>query len=383
MAAVMLSLLLRLVLFPLMASAADLLRNPDFESPPLNITAGPNTPLVQLTKANTIPGWTFNGTVSYATSGGNGHGIQLGRDGKINQTFRASDNFYYYVLTFTLAPGIGDNCSQSTAFVNVSVPGSSRLFYLKNRYGKEKWESHSCHLGGWGVSEFDNLVIRSQFNHSGSNATCGPVVDTFILKGIETPKYFEDNILPNGGFEVGPAFLNNSTEGILLDEDPDESWSVLQDWSVMGTVKYIDRKHYGVPQGQAAIEIVSGAPSGIKTVQRLQQGADYSLTFMMGDAKDSCVGELIVWAQAGNTIQNFTMRSDGTGSVRNCSLTFKADSSLTPISFVNFNESRNRELLPCGPVIDDVVLLRTSASEGIQRKQFTISCFVFLFLVIL
>lgn len=59
-------------------------------------------------------------------------------------------------------------------------------------------------------------------------------------------------MLVNGGSEVGPAFLKNSSE-ILLN---DELQSPLKQWSVIGTVKYIDSRHYLVPEGRAAIEIL-------------------------------------------------------------------------------------------------------------------------------
>nr|DAD34261.1 TPA_asm: hypothetical protein HUJ06_004901 [Nelumbo nucifera] len=151
-----------------------------------------------LTETNSIPGWTFEGTVRYVMAGpnmslpGNGHAIQLGPHGKISQTFRATKEDYdYYVLTITLAPGLGQNCSISTTVaVNISVPGVSRLFTLEKRYGTETWESHSLHLGGWGGRDDDelvNLVIRSQPTDWDSDNACGPVVDTFLLKRLGMP----------------------------------------------------------------------------------------------------------------------------------------------------------------------------------------------------
>jgi len=67
---------------------ADLLQNPDFESPPSNLTGNSNSSVVPLGQNNTIPGWTFEGTMNYVKDSqnislpGNGHGIQLGQDGK-------------------------------------------------------------------------------------------------------------------------------------------------------------------------------------------------------------------------------------------------------------------------------------------------------------
>lgn len=78
--------------FPL----TDLLQNPDFELPPPNLPGDSNAPVVLFNENNTIPGWTFEGNVEYITSGstvvlpGNGHAVQLDRDGKINQTFTSN-----------------------------------------------------------------------------------------------------------------------------------------------------------------------------------------------------------------------------------------------------------------------------------------------------
>ncbi|KAG6653932.1 hypothetical protein CIPAW_05G110700 [Carya illinoinensis] len=83
--------------------------------------------------------------------------------------------------------------------------------------------------------------------------------------------------------------------------------SSLPQWSVIGTVKYIDSKHYLVPKGRAAVEIISGGPSGILTTV----GAN------SGDANDSCFGNFMSWANAGMIIQNLTMTSQGNGSAYN------------------------------------------------------------------
>ncbi|KAF8399951.1 hypothetical protein HHK36_015823 [Tetracentron sinense] len=187
-----------------------------------------------------------------------------------------------------------------------------------------------------------------------------------------------DNLLVNGGFEVGPAFLSNSTEGILLDAEPSLVQSALQQWSVIGTVKYIDSKHYLVPQGNAAIEIVSGASAGIQTAREFNKGSTYNLEFVLGDANNSCVGDFILGAQAGSTVQNFTVSSKGTGSAQKFSMTFKADSSLTPISFVSHTTSQTRDQF-CGPVINDVV---SRVSYGLKQEMQSKVMFSCLFLLI-
>lgn len=178
-----------------------------------------------------------------------------------------------------------------------------------------------------------------------------------------------DNLLLNGGFELGPIFLSNSKQGILLDPEPSPVQSALQQWSVIGTVRYIDSKHYFVPEGNAAIEIVSGISAGIQTAKTLTEGDSYHLEFSLGDANDSCVGDFIVGAQAGSTVQNFTLQNNGTGSAKKFSMTFKADSSLTPISFLSYTSSQTKNGVFCGPVVDDVILL---ASYGMTLNPWGI-----------
>ncbi|KAL6325683.1 hypothetical protein AAG906_023528 [Vitis piasezkii] len=357
------------ILFIALASTAADLQNPDFESPPSNLPENSTAPFELLTANNTIPGWTFDGTVQYVTAGptialpGNGHAIQLGQDGKINQTFIANTNTMNYILTFTLALG-DQNCS-AIADILVSAPDSRGVFSLKQHYGKETWESYGHYLGSWRDGEHINLVIQSQTTEPNPNSTCWPIVDTLLLKGVATLDKGNGNLLPNGGFESGPDFLSNSTEGILLDPVSSPIQSAIQQWSVLGTVKYVDSKNYFVPEGNAAIEFISGISTGIQTASTLTEGSAYNLDFTLGDANDSCVGTFILGAQAGSTVQNFTLQSKGTGSAKNFSMTFKADSSVTPISFLSYTSSQTKDGVFCGPVVDNVIL---QASYGLKPE---------------
>ncbi|KAL0014562.1 hypothetical protein SO802_001631 [Lithocarpus litseifolius] len=336
-----------LSLFFVGLASADLLQNPDFESPPSNLTGNSTSSVVPLSQNNTIPGWTFEGTVNYVKASqnislpGNGHGIQLGQDGKINQTFTANGNIINYLLTFTLAPG-GQNCS-ANADMEVSTPDST-------------------------MGEPINLVFQSQTTETDPNSICWPVLDTLHLKGIAESFEATDNLLLNGGFEYGPDFLSNSTEGILLDQTPSPVQSPLLLWSVQGTVKYIDSKHYFVPQGNAAIEIVSGVSAGIQIPTILNEGSTYNLNFTLGDANDTCVGDFLVGALAGSTAKNFSLKSNGTGSAEKLSLTFKAGPSPTLISFLSYKISQTKDGVFCGPLIDDVVLL-LRASSGLKLEM--------------
>ncbi|XP_044466918.1 uncharacterized protein LOC123196843 isoform X2 [Mangifera indica] len=350
-------------------TSADLLQNPDFESPPSNLSANYSTPYVLLNEDNTIPGWSFEGTVQYVTASqevklpDNGHAIQLGQDGKINQTFIATGDNMNYLLTFILAPG-GQNCSVN-ADLAVSAPDSSGVFSLKQHYGKESWESYGHYLGRWNQGEPINLVIESSTSESDVNSTCWPVIDKLILKTVTTLVQATDNLVLNGGFEVGPDFLSNSTEGILLESAPSPVQSALPQWAVIGTVKYINSKQFFVPEGNAAVELVSGVSTGIQIDIMLTQGSSYYMDFTVGDAGDGCDGKLTVMVKAGPVAQNISIQSSGKGSAFNYTVPFKADSGPNPISFLSGSTNQTKDGVLCGPIIDEVVL---RASHGLKLQ---------------
>lgn len=148
--------------------------------------------------------------------------------------------------------------------------------------------------------------------------------------------------------------MDGFSEGVLLDSEPSLVESALQEWSPTGTIRYIDSRHYFVPEGNAAIEMISGA--GIQTAKALTDGSNYDLEFMLGDANDSCKGNFTIGVEAGTSAQNFTVQSKGTGSANKYSMKFKAGSSPAPISFQSYTMVQNGDGVLCGPVIDGVVL---------------------------
>lgn len=165
-----------------------------------------------------------------------------------------------------------------------------------------------------------------------------------------------DNLVVNGGFEFGPDFLENTAGGVLLDSAPTPLFSPLIQWIVLGTVRYIDSKHFFVPQGNAAVEMISGVSSGVQAAAKLQAGSSYTLDFTLGDANDSCAAKFLVGAQAGSTSRNFTLESNGTGSAVKFSMTFNAIPDVNTITFLSYTTTQTRDGDFCGPVIDDVIL---------------------------
>ncbi|RRT63983.1 hypothetical protein B296_00042244 [Ensete ventricosum] len=173
-----------------------LLQNGNFESPPSNIKPNSSTHLLPLAKNNTIPGWSFNGTVYYVTAGpnislpDNGHAIQLGLNGVIRQTIRLTSIYSQYILTFSITSSVNGSCKAPAAALNVSFVDrwfyKSSVFLVEGKYGSKSWESHACSLGrnaGEGYPVV--LELRSQPVEADHNVTCGPVVDTAILKRFD------------------------------------------------------------------------------------------------------------------------------------------------------------------------------------------------------
>ncbi|KAK9010854.1 hypothetical protein V6N11_043721 [Hibiscus sabdariffa] len=328
-------LLFSIFFFFLGFASADYLQNSDFESLPKNVTRNSSVAFVLLNENNTIPGCTFQGTVQYVTAGR------------------------------TVA--LPDNGHAIETRVGSQRPDNQGVFSFKQHYGKQAWQSYGQYLGLSGQEESVNLVFESQSVESEDNSTCWPVIDSLLVKVVDKLVQGKDNLLLNGGFESGPEFLSNSTEGILLDSTLSLVESPLRQWAVVGTIRYIDSKHFFVPHGNAAVEIVSGVSAGIHTEVSLSQGSAYNLDFTLGDANNACEGDFIVEVQAGSVVQNFTIRSNGTGSAEKSSIKFKAGSSATPISFSSFTSSQTKDGIFCGPVVDDVVLL-SSNSPKIEIK---------------
>ncbi|GAA0151000.1 hypothetical protein LIER_09816 [Lithospermum erythrorhizon] len=357
----------------------DFLQNPDFELPPANLAENLTSTFVTLQENNTIPGWSFEGLVQYVISGkdvqlpGNGHAILLGEDGKINQTFKADSNNQRFLLTFTMSLG-GQSCVANASLI-VSAPDSEFHFSLKQNYSKGHLDSYGHQLGSWGGAEEKNLVLQSEAIDIDPNSTCWPIVDSLRVKAVDPT--LNDGLLNNGGFEVGPPFLETSSEGVLLDSVSSQVQSALQPWTVTGTIKYINSKNYFIPEGDAAVELVSGAGAGIQTTINIPQDSSHVLEFMLGDANDSCLGEFVVGVYAGSSTQNFSIQSAGTGSSKKYSIPFKGGSDRTSIIFQSYRTSRREDGIFCGPVIDDVVL----HSSGALGHNFPVAIFLVLALV--
>ncbi|KAI3919715.1 hypothetical protein MKX01_000156 [Papaver californicum] len=363
-----------LVIFQLLiasASAADL-QNPDFETPPTNIPKNSTNPFIPLDSTiNTLP------------DGLEGNAIYLGQNGKINQTFNAINEFdqnYDYLLTFNLKPA-QPNCTSPTS-VTVSLPNRSVVVSFEKKFGNHSnWQTHACYLGVHGNKELINLIIENQPTDQSTNTTkCGVVLDSFILKLIPNPASYDNNVVfengqlfkekkklvLNGGFEVGPAFPNNSFGGIIIDAESNPTRSPLNQWAILGTVKYVAKnKDFEIPLGVAAIELVSGKSSGVETTVTIKKGSKYDLKVSFSSNYDACTGNFVVVVQAGSTVEALAIGNSELMLWSSFSWTIKADSSVTPISIRSFATTKTKDHVFCGPVIDNVILV---ASYGLKLQ---------------
>ena len=122
---------------------------------------------------------------------GNGHGIRLGPNGMINQTFKSDEDYAYdYVLTFTLSPSSMD-CANNFTAVNVSGPTGSQVFSYKESVGTEMWQTYAFSIGNYEIrKDIMRIQIQSVVTGSRGNMTCWPIVDTFIITSIESPRMY-------------------------------------------------------------------------------------------------------------------------------------------------------------------------------------------------
>ncbi|KAF5190913.1 Udp-3-o-acylglucosamine n-acyltransferase [Thalictrum thalictroides] len=168
-------------------------------------------------------------------------------------------------------------------------------------------------------------------------------------------------MVKNGGFEEGPHLLNNNTEGVLLPPKQQDRTSPLPGWIIesLKAVKFIDSKHFNVPFGLAAVELVAGKESAIAQIIRTQPDRQYKLTFSVGDAKNGCHGSMKVEAFAGKETLEVPFTSTGKGTFKTVSMKFTATSDRTRITFYSsfYHTKAGNYGALCGPILDQVNVL--------------------------
>ncbi|KAL0357772.1 UNVERIFIED_CONTAM: hypothetical protein Scaly_1462900 [Sesamum calycinum] len=91
-----------------------------------------------------------------------GHAVQLGENGRINQTLRGTaDGYWDHILSFNLA-ALNEGCAaDSHAAVNVSVLETWKVFFLGRNLSRDMWERYAFYMGGWGRGTLSILRLRA------------------------------------------------------------------------------------------------------------------------------------------------------------------------------------------------------------------------------
>ncbi|KAM0969097.1 hypothetical protein ACFX2A_017660 [Malus domestica] len=115
-------------------------------------------------------------------------------------------------------------------------------------------------------------------------------------------------------------------------------------------IKFIDAKHFNVPFGKGAVELVAGRESVIAQVLRTVPNKLYSLSFIVGDARNGYHGSMMVEAFAGKETLKVPFTSKGKYGFKTASFRFKAVSIRTRITFFSsFYHTKDYGAL-CGPI---------------------------------
>ncbi|KAL6141424.1 hypothetical protein ACLB2K_059712 [Fragaria x ananassa] len=311
---------------------------------------------------HSLPKWEIDGLVEYISGGPQPggfyfpvargvHAVRLGNEASISQNVNVNPGSVYS-LTFSTTR----TCAQDEV-LRVSVPGQSAELSVQTLYSSDGGDTYA-----WAFKA-TSKVVRVTFHNPGiqEDPACGPLLDAIAIKEIILPqKYIRGNLVKNGGFENGPHVFKNFSTGVLLPPQLLDQISPLPGWIIesLKPVKYIDWKHFSVPSGFTAIELVAGRESAIAQIIRTIPNKSYNLMFTIGDAKNGCHGSMMVEAFAGKETLKVPYVSLGKGGFRTASFKFQAVSSRTRITFYSayYHTKLHDFGHMCGPVLDNVIV---------------------------
>ncbi|KAL6133937.1 hypothetical protein ACLB2K_066170 [Fragaria x ananassa] len=184
------------------------------------------------------------------------HAVRLGNEASISQKVNVNPGSVYS-LTFSTKR----TCAPDEV-LRVSVPGQSAELSVQTLYSSDGGDTYA-----WAFKA-TSKVVRVTFHNPGiqEDPACGPLFDAIAIKEI------------------------------ILRQKYIRGWII----ESLKPVKYIDRKHFSVPSGFTAIELVAGRESAIAQIIRTIPNKSYNLMFMtIGDAKNGCHGSMMVEAFAG------------------------------------------------------------------------------------
>ncbi|KAM6592677.1 protein DUF642 L-GALACTONO-1,4-LACTONE-RESPONSIVE GENE 2 [Cannabis sativa] len=334
-----------------------LLPNGDFEEAP----KASNMKKTVIIGKYSLPKWEIKGLVEYISGGPQPggfyfavprgeHAVRLGNEASVSQNVAVKAGVIYS-LTF----GTTRTCAQDEA-LRITVAGQSAELPIQTLYSSDGGDSYA-----WAFKA-DNKVVKVTFHNPGiqEDPTCGPLLDHIAIKEMKPPTYARGNLVKNGGFENGPHVFKNFSTGILLSPKIQDLISPLPGWIIesLKPVKFIDAKHFSVPSGLAAIELVAGRESAIAQIIRTVTNKMYKLSFTIGDAKNGCHGSMMVEAFAAHETLKVPFVSQGKGQFKTASIKFKAISNRTRITFYSayYHTKLHDYGHMCGPVLDNVVV---------------------------
>jgi hypothetical protein len=342
----------------------DLLPNGDFEDSPNPSNLQKNVIIGKFS----LPKWEITGLVEFVSGGPQPggfylsvprgiHAVRLGNEASISQTIKVRKPGTIYSLTF----GATRTCAQdeklkisATAHGLGRGRGQSSEVPIQTLYSTDGGDTIA-----WAFNATSD-VLKVTFHNPGvqEDPTCGPLLDAVAIKELLPVRITKGNLVKNGGFEIGPHTFKNFSTGVLLPPKQNDKISPLPGWIIesLKPVKYIDSKHFFVPSGFSAIELVAGRESAIAQVIKTIPNKLYKLTFSVGDARNSCRGSMKIVAFAGNGTVEARYESTGKGGFKVASLMFKAISERTRITFYSdYYHTRVKDYGHfCGPVLDDV-----------------------------
>ncbi|KAF3793135.1 hypothetical protein EJ110_NYTH02587 [Nymphaea thermarum] len=369
-------------------SLCGLLPNGNFEEAP----SASNLNKTVLIGRHSLPKWAIHGLVEYITAGPQPGGmvfavphgtraVRLGNEASVSQLIHVKPGALY-ALTFSSSR----TCAQDEV-LRVSVPPLTGELPLQTLYSSNGGDTYA-----WGFRPNSTTALLT-FHNPGiqEDPACGPLLDAVAIKELapvlptrglyilvllpsnklawqdhDNIWYHSDpidNLVKNGGFENGPIVFKNTTSGVLLPPKQQDQTSPLPGWIVesLKAVRYIDSRHFSVPSGLAAVELVAGRESAIAQVIRTIPNKVYNVSFTVGDAKNSCHGSMMVEAFAGNQTLKVPFVSEGKGGFKTASFKFTSSGIRTRITFFSsFYHTKATDFVSlCGPVLDDVKVFPT------------------------
>ncbi|XP_031103137.1 uncharacterized protein LOC116006788 [Ipomoea triloba] len=306
-----------------------------------------------------LPKWEISGIVEYVSGGPQpggfyfaiprgAHAVRLGNEASISQYLKVKPRAIYSV-TF----GATRTCAQDEVLA-VSIPGQKSELPIQTLYSADGGDTYA-----WAFRA-PSGVVKLTFHNPGvqEDPACGPLIDAVAIKEIPPLKYTKGNLVKNGGFESGPHLFTNFSTGVLVLPKGKDPYSSIPAWIVesLKPVKYIDSKHFLVPRGRAAVELIGGRETAIAQIIRTRPNWRYTLTFTIGDASNGCHGSMAVQAFAARETVRAAFVSTGKGWFKTVSFNFRATSTRTRITFYSpfYHTNINDFAHVCGPVIDDV-----------------------------